>query len=165
MLYWSAWLYCVVLYWGCIVLYCGCALLYSGCTVLYCCCVVLYGDGTWLNYDTVCPAIISACTLYASDVLSHIISIVLHFLSLWPTDLQMVQYELFGTIWYFCIIDQWYGSWLGFLQILHHIPLGGNEFGIHAAIYCVNVGHSFLWCPSILHVVHQKSSHLSLLLF
>jgi hypothetical protein len=112
-----------------------------------------------------CPVIISAYTLYASDVLSRINSIVLQSLSSWPTDLQKVQYELFGTVWYFCIIGSDMGRDPGFLQTSHHSPPVGNGFGILAAIYCVNVGHSFLWCPSVLHVVHQTTSHLSLFLF
>jgi len=29
-------------------------------------------------------------------------------------------------------------------------------------MYCVKVGHSFLWCPFVLHVVHQTTSLLSL---
>jgi hypothetical protein len=87
-------------------LYCGCALLYACCEILYCCCAVLYGDGIWLNYGASFPVIIYDCTLYAYDVLSRIRSIVLHSLSSWPTDLQKLQYQLFGTIWYFCIIGQ-----------------------------------------------------------
>jgi hypothetical protein len=51
-----------------------------------------------------------------------------------------------------------------FLQILHHNPPIGRGFGIPSAIYCVNVGHSFLWCPFILHVVHQMASYFSLFL-
>jgi hypothetical protein len=65
------------------------------------------GMGLELNCGVACPVIISAYTLYASDVLSHINSIVLQSLSSWPTDLQKVQYEFFGTVWYFCIIVQW----------------------------------------------------------
>jgi hypothetical protein len=41
----------------------------------------------------------------------------------------------------------------------------GNGFGIPATMYYVNVGHSFLWCPYVLHVVHQTTSILSLFLF
>jgi len=33
------------------------------------------------------------------------------------------------------------------------------------AIYCVKVGHSFLWCDYVLHVVHQTNSLFSLPLF
>jgi hypothetical protein len=68
---------------------------------------VLYGAGTGLNYGVACPVIIYSCTLYAANVLSRIESIVLQSLSSWPTDLQKVEYELFGTVWHFCIIGQW----------------------------------------------------------
>jgi hypothetical protein len=54
-----------------------CAVLYGCCTVLYCCCAVLYGNGTWLKCGVACPDIISSCTLYVFDVLSHINFIVL----------------------------------------------------------------------------------------
>jgi hypothetical protein len=47
------------------------------------------------------------------------------------------------------------------LFLKHHSPHVGNIFGIPATIYRVNVGHSFLWCPYFLHVVHQMNSHLS----
>jgi hypothetical protein len=60
--------------------------------------VVLYGDGTWLNCGSYFPIIISSYTLYASDVLSHIKSIVLQSLSSCPTDLKKLQYELFGNV-------------------------------------------------------------------
>jgi hypothetical protein len=87
------------------VLYCGCAVLY-GCVQYYTTVAVLYGDGNWLNCSAACPVIIFSCTLYAFDVLSRIKSIVLQSLSLWPTNMEKLQYELFGTVWYFCIMDQ-----------------------------------------------------------
>jgi hypothetical protein len=63
-------------------LYCGCIVLYGCCVLLYYCFTVLYGAGTWLNCGVTCPVIISAHTLYAYDVLSHIKFIVLQSLSL-----------------------------------------------------------------------------------
>jgi hypothetical protein len=36
-----------------------------------------------------------------------------------------------------------------------------NGFGSPVSIYCVKVGHSFLWCPYVLHVVHQTTSLFS----
>jgi hypothetical protein len=57
------------------------------------------------------------------------------------------------------------GRDLGFFHISHHNPPCGSGFGMPVSIYCANVGHSFLWCPSILHVVHQMTSRLSLFLF
>jgi hypothetical protein len=88
------------------VLYCGYVVLYGCCVVLYCCCTVLYGAKTWLNCGVALPIIISSCTLYASDVLSRIKTIVIQYLSSWSTDLQKFQYELFGTVWYLCIIGK-----------------------------------------------------------
>jgi hypothetical protein len=38
----------------------------------------------------------------------------------------------------------------------HHGPPIGKGFGTHVSIYCPKVGHSFLWCPFVMHVVHQK---------
>jgi hypothetical protein len=80
--------------------------LYCGCTVLYSFYVALYGVGTRLKFGVACPIIISSCTLYASNVLSRIKYIVLQCFSSWPIELQKLQYELFGTVWYFCIIGQ-----------------------------------------------------------
>jgi hypothetical protein len=68
--------------------------------------VVLYWDGTWLNYGTYYPVIISSCTLYVSDVISLINSIVIQSLSSWPTDLKKLKYELLSIVWYFYIIGQ-----------------------------------------------------------
>jgi hypothetical protein len=74
--------------------------------ILYCCCAMLYGAGASLNCGVSFPVIISTYTLYASDVLSCISSIVMEYLSSWPTNLQKLQYELFGIVWYFYIIVQ-----------------------------------------------------------
>ena len=62
-------------------------------------------------------------------------------------------------------MGQWYGSCPCILKISHQGPLVDNGFGIPVSMYCVNVGHSFLWCPSVLHVVHHTTSRLSLPLF
>jgi hypothetical protein len=80
--------------------------LYCFYAVLYCRCTMLYGVGTWLNYGASFLVIIYACTLYAYDVLSLIRSMVLQYLSSWPTDMQKFQYEPLGIVWYFYIIGQ-----------------------------------------------------------
>jgi hypothetical protein len=47
------------------------------------------------------------CSAYFIYLVSCISSIVLQYFSSWSTDLQKVQYEFFGTVWYFYIIVLW----------------------------------------------------------
>jgi hypothetical protein len=138
--------------------------------VLWLCSVILLWHSViWCWYFVklwcIFPIIISYCTLYVFDVISLISSIVLQSLSSWPTDLQKLQCELLGISWYFCIIGQWYGSCSYVLQTSHHIPPICSGFGSPIGMYYAKVGHSLLWFPSILHVVHQTSYLFSLLLF
>jgi hypothetical protein len=163
---WHVILWCLIILHGIVLGF------FLGCTAVVCCLLrsiilllhsVLWGWGL-VKLGSYLPSH-HFCTLYASDVLSRINSMVLQYLSSCLTDLKKLQYELFGTVWNFCIIGMWYGLWSYFLQISHNSPLIGNGFGIPASIYYANVAHSFLWCPSISHVVPQMTSRLYLIFF
>jgi hypothetical protein len=47
------------------------------------------------------------------------------------------------------------------LQISHFGPIVGKGFGTPSSKYCSKVGHSFLWCPYVLHNIHQTTSLFS----
>jgi hypothetical protein len=93
---------CLIILCGIVLRLCCIVLWFCGIIWLLCSIILLLRSvvwvGTWLNCGAACLVIISAYTLYASDVLSHIKSIVLQSLSSWPADLKKLQYELIGNV-------------------------------------------------------------------
>lgn len=158
-LYWGTWLYCAGLYWGCTVLYC------CGYALLYCCDAVLYCGGAWLNCSAACPIISLACTLYVSNVLSLIRSIVLQFV--------IVPYWLAKSavciLWY-CLVFLHHRTMLWIMPVClanftHWGPSCWQRIW-HPCCHILRKCWTFiLMFPSVLHVVHQTASRLSLPLF